>query len=141
LSQPALSAALARLRALFDDPLFVRGGAEMRPTARAEALAGPVRRVIDTVRDDILRQTGFEPASAERVFTIVTPDIGEINFIPGLLGRLARDAPQVRLRAVNRPMAAAAEALERGAADLAIGYFPDLQKTGFLQQKLFDMRQ
>ena len=40
LSQPAMSAALAKVRVLFDDPLFVRAGGGMKPTARAEALAG-----------------------------------------------------------------------------------------------------
>jgi DNA-binding transcriptional LysR family regulator len=46
LSQPAMSAALAKVRVLFDDPLFIRTGGGMRPTARAEALAEPVRRVL-----------------------------------------------------------------------------------------------
>jgi DNA-binding transcriptional LysR family regulator len=138
LSQPAMSAAVARLRTLFDDALFVRSGAEMKPTPRALELAEPVRRVIDTVRTDILQRSGFDPATTERTFTIITPDIGEINFVPRLLARFAQEAPSAHLRAVARPRLAAAEGLESGSAELAVGYFPDLQKAGFYQQKLFD---
>lgn len=138
LSQPAMSAAVARLRALFDDPLFVRSGPEMKPTARALELAAPVRRVMEAVRGEILQRSGFDPAATERVFTLITPDIGEINFVPRLLARFAEAAPSARLRTLAKARPAAAEALESGAADLAVGYFPDLHKTGFFQQKLFD---
>jgi DNA-binding transcriptional LysR family regulator len=138
LSQPAMSAAVARLRALFDDPLFVRTGPEMKPTTRAVELAAPVRRVMQAVRGEILQRSGFDPATTERVFTLITPDIGEINFVPRLLARFAEVAPAARLRTIARPRPAAAEALESGAADLAVGYFPDLHKAGFFQQKLFD---
>lgn len=138
LSQPAMSAAVARLRALFDDPLFVRTGAEMQPTPRALELAAPVRQVIEMVRKDILQRPGFEPATTERCFTLVTPDIGEVHFLPGLLSRFAEVAPSAQIRTLARPRQAAAEALESGEAELAVGYFPDLHKAGFFQQKLFD---
>ena len=66
LSQPAMSAAVARLRGWFDDPLFVKTGLEMKPTPRAEELAVPVRRVIETVKGEILQRAGFDPAKTER---------------------------------------------------------------------------
>jgi len=138
LSQPAMSAALARLRALFNDALFVRSGAEMKPTPRALELGDPVRRVIETVRTDILQRSSFDPATTERTFTLITPDIGEINFVPRLLARFAVVAPRASLRALAKPRPAAAEGLESGDAELAVGYFPDLHKAGFFQQKLFD---
>src|SRR5439155_1748033 len=46
-------------------------------------------------------------------------------------------APGANLKALSMPRHAAADALESGAADLAVGYFPDLQKAGFFQQRLF----
>jgi DNA-binding transcriptional LysR family regulator len=138
LSQPAMSAAVGRLRALFGDALFVRSGAEMKPTARALELAAPVRRVIDTVRTDILQRSRFDPATTERTFTIITPDIGEINFVPRLLARFAQEAPAAHLRTVAKARPAAAQGLESGDAELAIGYYPDLHRAGFFQQKLFD---
>lgn len=138
LSQPAMSAAVSRLRMLFDDLLFVRAGAQMKPTPRALELALPVRRVLDMVRADILQRSVFDPATTDRTFNIITPDIGEINFLPKLLVRFTREAPRARLRAISLPRDAAAAALESGEADLALGYFPDLQRAGFFQQKLFD---
>ena len=137
LSQPATSAALARLRLVFGDALFVRGGAEMKPTPRALELAPAVHGVVEAISTQILQQASFDPLVAERAFTILTPDIGEIAFIPPVLRRLRHDAPKVRLRAVSMPRKAAAEALESGAAELAVGFFPDLQKAGFFQQGLF----
>lgn len=137
LSQPATSAALARLRELLADPLFVRAGAEMQPTPRAAQLVAPVRRVLDTVREEVLQARAFEPASTERVFTVLTPDIGEINFLPRMLAHLASSAPQANVKALSMPPRAAADALESGAADLAVGYYPDLHKAGFFQQRLF----
>ena len=137
LSQPATSAALARLRAIFGDALFVRAGAQMEPTPLALQLAPSVHRVVETISTEILKQSTFEPATAERSFTILTPDIGEVAFIPGVMRRLREEAPQVRLRATAMPRKAAAQALESGSADLAVGFFPDLQKAGFFQQALF----
>lgn len=138
LSQPATSAAVGRLRVWFNDPLFVKTGSEMKATPRAIALAKPVRSVIETVRCEILQQSGFDPEKAERSFTVMTPDIGEVNFLPKLLAQIARGAPLARLRAISRSQPAAAASLEAGEAELAIGYFPDLHKAGFFKQKLFD---
>jgi len=140
LSQPAMSAALSRLRALLNDPLFVKIGARMEPTERAQALAEPIRRVLQTVRHEVLLAGGFEPAQTRRTFTLITPDIGEMQFVPPLMARLAEQAPHVRLRVIARPRTATADALMSGDADLAIGYFPDLRGASFFQQKLFDNR-
>lgn len=137
LSQPATSAALARLRQMFDDTLFVRTGAGMEPTPRAQEIAPLVRQVVETISSEILQRAGFDPSRAQRGFTVLTPDIGEVTFLPGVLRHLRQEAPQVRLYAMAKPKAAAAQALESGEADLAIGFFPDLQKAGFYQQLLF----
>ncbi|MDM0073227.1 LysR family transcriptional regulator [Variovorax sp. J2P1-59] len=137
LSQPAMSAAVSRLRLLFNDALFVKTGAGMQPTPRAAELDGAVRRVIETIKADILPAPGFEPLQASKVFTLVTPDIAEVHFLPRILAAFAREAPHCDLRTLSMPRQTAAEALETGAAELAIGYLPDLQKAGFFLQKLF----
>ncbi|WP_051236129.1 LysR family transcriptional regulator [Ottowia thiooxydans] len=137
LSQPATSGALGRLRKLFNDPLFVRTGSGMEPTPLAAKLAPVVQSVVQTIQSEILQQAGFNPALADRTFTILTPDIGEVAFLPGLLKRLRLEAPEIRLRALAKPRSAAAEALERGEAELAVGFFPDLQRANFFQQALF----
>jgi DNA-binding transcriptional LysR family regulator len=139
LSQPAMSASLARLRELFQDPLFVRSGTEMKPTTRAVELAMPIRRVLESIRTDVFQRTEFRPSSTAKTFSIITPDVGEVTLIPPLRARLAVQAPGAMLRVFSRPPVATAAALESGEADLAIGYFPDLQKAGFYQQKLADI--
>ena len=140
LSQPATSAALARLRNLFGDPLFVKTGPAMRPTPRALELATPIRRVIGTLKEEVLQATGFTPATTDKTFNLIAPDIAEVILLPRLLERLRVEAPAARLRVSSMPRNAAAQALESGGAELALGYFPDLQKTGFFQQRLFKHR-
>src|SRR5512142_3225282 len=69
-SQPAMSGSLSRLRALFGDPLFVRGGGEMRPTPRAGQLAGPVAEALGRLRAVLEPAPGFRPETALREFRI-----------------------------------------------------------------------
>jgi DNA-binding transcriptional LysR family regulator len=137
LSQPAMSAALAKVRILFDDPLFVRTGGGMKPTARAEALAEPVRRVLESVRVEVLQKTRFDPRTTARTFTLIMPDIGEVAFLPKLLARLSAEAPKATVKTLAMPPAAIERALESGSADLAVGLFPDLTKAGLYQRRLF----
>lgn len=138
LSQPATSGALSRLKVLFDDPLFIRTGGQMEPTPRALELAPVVHQVVQTIQSEILQQVGFNAARADRSFTVLMPDIGEVAFLPGVLKRLRQEAPHVRLHAVSKPRSAAAAALESGEAELAVGYFPDLQRANYFQQALFN---
>jgi DNA-binding transcriptional LysR family regulator len=137
LSQPAMSAALAKMRAQLGDPLFVRTGHGMRPTPRALQLAEPVKRILEMVRLDVLQQPAFDPATARRTFTLITPDIGETVFVPKILAYAQTHAPRIAIRSMAISSEGAGEALELGLADLAIGYFPDLAKPGFYQQRLF----
>ncbi|WP_333846062.1 LysR family transcriptional regulator [Limnohabitans sp.] len=136
LSQPAMSAAISRLRTLFDDPLFVRTGAGMAPTPKAQALSPSIRMVVQTIQTDILQPKSFDPFRSDRTFTLVTPDIAEVNFLPRLLSTLAEKSPHISLKTLAMPREAAANSLEAGSAEMAIGYFPDLHKAGFFQQKL-----
>ncbi|MCK0091603.1 LysR family transcriptional regulator [Rhodococcus sp. HNM0563] len=87
MSQPATSTALARLRKQFDDPLLVKSGRTLRPTPRALALAEPLRRVLSTVERSILTVPEFDPATAERAFTLLTGDYSEVTLLRNLLRR------------------------------------------------------
>ncbi|MDU3049479.1 MAG: transcriptional regulator LeuO [Escherichia coli] len=69
MSQPAVSNAVARLKVMFNDELFVRYGRGIQPTARAFQLFGSVRQALQLVQNE-LPGSGFEPASSERVFHI-----------------------------------------------------------------------
>jgi DNA-binding transcriptional LysR family regulator len=136
LSQPAMSNALARLRQLFDDPLFVRTPRGMRPTPFAQQLAQPVREALRLIQTALLQHAGFDPRSSGNTFRLFMSDIGEMVFLPGLLERIKHDAPGVKIEVVRIPIKDVHTALEAGALDLAVGFLPGLT-TGMRQQPLF----
>ena len=70
LSQPAVSNALARLRATLHDELFLRRPGGVEPTALALSLAQPVAEVLDRLRQMLALQAPFDPATTDRVFTV-----------------------------------------------------------------------
>ena len=125
MTQPALSNALTRLRRLVDDPLFVRVGNKIVPTARAEALSVPIRQALDLAE----RALSGHPAEAERdearVFTLALGDVGETIALPRALARLRREAgatPRLRLKCAAPNVLA--DELGTGAVDLAWLVFP-----------------
>lgn len=124
LTQPAMSNALARLRAAFGDPLFVRTPDGMQPTPFARAIADPVRQALGLIDAALASPTGFDPSTSERVFRFNMSDIGEMVFLPPLLERLHRVAPGVRVEAVSLPQDEIEEALASGGIDLALGALP-----------------
>ncbi len=136
IGQPAVSMALARLRQVVGDPLFVRGPAGMVPTPRATRLVASVRPLLAQVQAG-LRDEDFDPATTLTTFTFAMSDVGEMVFLPPLLARLAAVAPHATVRTVAPPPRELERALEQGDIDLAIGYFPDLTGKSFMQQKLF----
>jgi len=141
LSQPALSNALSRLRAVFGDPLFVRTGQGMKPTARALQLAGPLRTGLAQIRAAVEGGPGFDAISSTRVFRVAMPDYLEFRLLPPLLVRLAEVAPHVRVqvRRLDGLFQAPEAALRSGNLDAAIGYFPDARglEPGTLSETLF----
>jgi len=136
LSQPAMSNALARLRQMFDDPLFVRTPRGMRPTPFAQQLAQPVREALRLIQTALQQHAGFEPLSSGNTFRLFMSDIGEMVFLPGLLERIKHDAPGVKIEVVRIPIKDVHTALEAGEIDLAVGFLPGLI-TGMRQQPLF----
>lgn len=123
LSQPAMSAALRRLRDLVGDPLLVRAGGAMHPTPRAIELAGPVHEALAQIRL-ALGPRAFDPASAQQRFNLTTADYSELVILPGLMRALAGRAPGVDLRVVNSDRVSGVELVESGDADIAIMPFP-----------------
>ncbi len=97
LGQPAISAALARLRTLFDDPLFVRTGRSMEPTARAQEIFTLLSPALDAISTAVSRAAEFDPATSEAVFRIGLSDDVEFALLPLLLRRLRAEAPGVVL--------------------------------------------
>ena len=101
LSQSAMSHALARLREKLDDPLLVRTPRGMEPTARARALAAPLRAALLELDRAIAPPVVFDPKRAVHTFHLGLSDYDELIVMRPLLRRLARDAPGLNL--VLRP--------------------------------------
>jgi DNA-binding transcriptional LysR family regulator len=95
--QSAMSATLARIRELFDDPVLIRQGRQLVPTPVAEALAGPVKDILDRTGAMLGARGSFDPASDKRSFNIIASDYLTYVFLRPLLEPLAREAPGVKL--------------------------------------------
>jgi DNA-binding transcriptional LysR family regulator len=102
IGQPAMSAALNRLRKLFDDPLLSRVGSELVATPLAETLVRPVQEAISAVHSVLAVRGSFDPAGDHRTFSVVASDYVGLVLLRPLVQRLARQAPRVRL--VVRPV-------------------------------------
>lgn len=126
LSQPAVSHALTRLRLALKDPLFVRAPGGVRATARAEHFAGFVEAALRTLDVALHETDSFDPATSQRAFTLHMSDLATGELLPALLPALRREAPGLRLEAVQLDPAAIGGALDQGALDLAFGYLPGL---------------
>jgi DNA-binding transcriptional LysR family regulator len=136
-SQPAVSVALGRLREFFGDRLFVRSGNSMQPTPRAAALVNSARAVLSRVGTEIVAAPGFDSVRSQRAITLALSDVGEAVFLPAILREMRKLMPKAAVRSISLPAAEVANGLESGAIDLALGYFPDLEKRNFHQQVLF----
>ncbi|MFC4932841.1 LysR family transcriptional regulator [Massilia sp. GCM10023247] len=134
LTQSAVSNALARLRRLFGDELFVRTGQGMQPTPFAEGLAGPVGAALAQVALALNQRSVFDPAASTRRFTIAMTDVGELHFMPALIERCRVAAPGLQLSSVRAGSIALKEEMESGRVDLAIGPFEDISEA--LYQRL-----
>jgi len=98
MTQPALSNALARLRIMLQDQLFVRERYGIQPTPIALELAPMIGEALAQLDDAVLGQQAFDPAQAERTFTIAPNGYVEFVLVPALVARLQKVAPGIRLR-------------------------------------------
>lgn len=136
MAQPAVSKHLKRLRDYFGDPLFVRSGQRMLPTPKALSLAPVVAQMMESARAQLVPAAGFDPATAQRVFTLSMSDVAELVFLPTLLPRLRAAAPQVQLKIVQALPRDLRHLLEQREVDLALGSLR-LTDEGLFQQQLF----
>ncbi len=124
-TQPAMSAALARLRTLLKDELFVRGPAGLQPTPRALDLAGPLGRALADIQHTLAFTQDFDPATTAASFVLGLSDHPTFVVLPRLLAALGGRAPGVTLQVRNfTARDAAITMLDAGEVDLAIGVPP-----------------
>ncbi|OHX14311.1 LysR family transcriptional regulator [Chromobacterium sphagni] len=120
LGQPAVSGALARLRNLFDDELLVRTAGGMEPTVRALQLEASLLPALQGVQAALFQPAGFDPAHAERTFTLAMPDWVEIWLMPRVFAELRRQAPGMRIAVKATDPFQGAAMLERHEMELGI---------------------
>lgn len=124
LTQPAVSHALRRLRAVFGDPLFLRRPHGMEPTAVARTIEPQVAAAVEALRQAVAGAAPFDPSAAQREIRISAWDSAQTLLAPGLAARLLAEAPGLRVAFRTLDRDAAIEALDTSAIDLAVGYFP-----------------
>ena len=135
IGQAAASTMLNKLRAHFDDRLFVRTAQGMQPTPYGQQLCGHVREVLSQLDQARGSRAAFEPGQARRAFRICMTDISEVVLLPSLLDHLRRAAPGVHIE-TEIISTESGRRLEDGEVDLAVGFMPQLD-AGFYQQTLF----
>jgi len=124
-SQPAMSAALGRLRKLFGDPLFLRSARGLLPTPRARELAEPLSNALHRIEAVLVKKPPFAPESASLTLTLGLSDYPANVLLPTLVRTLAARAPGVSLAIqafTDRDHAV--DLLDSGKVDAAIGVAP-----------------
>ncbi len=121
MTQPALSNALSRLRAMLQDPLFVRERYGIQPTQIAESLAPVISEALAKLDDAVLGQQAFDPAKATRLFTIAPNGYVELVLVPAIVAKLQQVAPGIRLRLIPYGTDLAETGVTSGTTALVLG--------------------
>ncbi|HEV7714290.1 MAG TPA: LysR family transcriptional regulator [Steroidobacteraceae bacterium] len=119
-SQPAMSAALQKLRDYFNDPLLVRVGRDMQLTPRGLSLVEPVREALLRIQVTLGTQPTFDPANVNRSFTVICSADAHLRVMPIALRRVVREAPGVQCH-IEQFSETTLSRLEYGDADLYLG--------------------
>jgi DNA-binding transcriptional LysR family regulator len=124
ITQPAVSNALKRLRESVGEDLLTRAATGVRPTPRAEALWPEVRTALGHLRA-ALSPGEFNPQTDAASFRIAMADATAALFMPPLVAQIESTEALASVRVLPLATRDPSEMLERGDADLAIGYFPE----------------
>jgi DNA-binding transcriptional LysR family regulator len=137
LSPSAISHALARLRDIFGDPLFIRRSHGLEPTQRSIELGPTIDALISMVDAAVSRDQGFDPARSRRRFRIVCPqDIATLLAVP-LVETFRTQAPRATFSTRPAYLDRALRAVRRGEAEVALGVFDHVPR-GFVARELYE---
>ncbi|MEM5435986.1 LysR family transcriptional regulator [Paraburkholderia diazotrophica] len=137
ITQSAMSAALSRLRRVFNDPLLIREGNSAVLTERAMALAAQFRPLLEQWLDVTLDRGHFDPAQSRRIFTLYASDYVQFALLPALAAPLAGDAPNIALSVVPAKPHHGLAMLESNHVEFVAGYYPTPGST-LRMRPLFD---
>ncbi|ROV60114.1 LysR family transcriptional regulator [Vibrio ponticus] len=125
-SQSAMSHSLARLRQLFDDPLFVRKGHKMEPTEHAHHIAPIVTQLLDSITHNLLTKEHFSPQKYSGVCRIGLTDYAEFIFAPVIYDQIRQQAPSAQISFINVNRSNYVTLTEQEKLDVVIGSMPIL---------------
>lgn len=120
ITQPAVSNALARLRKLFNDELFVRSARGMQPTPVADSIAQNISEALGLLKGSVLEREAFDPAFTERTFQFSMTDLTEAVVLPKLIPFFEESAPNVTLQSYYVKRQELVRNLSRGELDFAV---------------------
>lgn len=100
-TQPAISAALGRLRTYFDDDLFVLNGRMFAPTPLALTLAKPVREALEHIQSAVIGREKFDPSASSRNFKIIMSDYIATVLFSEVVREVAQVAPSVTFELIQ----------------------------------------
>jgi DNA-binding transcriptional LysR family regulator len=140
ITQPAMSNALARLREMLGDPLFVNTSSGMQATPYALEIAGPISDALGGFQRAMDHRDFFDPSSSDRIFRFHMTDMGQINFLPMLLERMHQVAPSIRIEAETLSLDAIRVGLADGRVNFAVGHLPKLEGREIRSEKLVHER-
>jgi len=126
MTQPAVSNALRRLRDSTREELFVPTSTGVVPTPHAQVLWPAVRAALARLQEAVAH-ADFDASRDERQFTLAMADATAALFLPTLTEVLEREQAQVDLCMIGLTTRDPRPMLERGQADVAIGFFPDVR--------------
>lgn len=129
ISQPAMSAQLARLRHLFNDPLLTPSGRKLIPTARALEITEPLKTILADLDLLVRESTHFEPGETDRIFRLIGTDYVHAVVAPDLQETFGQEAPTARLALLPLNPPDVWQQLERDEADLALVTGMDLPEA------------
>ncbi|WP_244629971.1 LysR family transcriptional regulator [Brucella intermedia] len=139
-TQPAMSAALSRLRTLLRDELFVRSPAGLQPTPRALDLAEPIAHALREIQKTLEFTHEFDPSTSKISLTIGLSDHPTFLLLPRLVELLRSKAPGITLQVRSfTSRDDAADMLDDGEADLTIGV-PPTPAGRIVSKHLFEER-
>jgi DNA-binding transcriptional LysR family regulator len=121
------------------DQLFVRTSQGMEPTPHAERIAQPVRQVLAVLRSTLNAPREFDPATAERTFTLFLTDLGDSFFLPRLLTQVRTQAPGVKLVTLPIPEHNPQAALEKFSRASHAVVLPLGTGHGIVEQTMHDL--
>jgi len=137
LSQPALSAQLARLRAMFGDQLFIPSHRGMTPTPLTLQLEAPLADALARLRNVVAAARAFDPERDAFTVRIAASDYTQQAVLLDFIVDLRRSAPGVRVALHAIDPARLASEMEKGEVDLA-ALTPDNIADGLRSRPLFE---